>query len=216
MKKYVVITALIISVLNSGVSAESKQSIKLLKPQTSIGKPLMQALKDRSSSRDFSTKELSEKDLSNLLWAAWGINRDSGLRTAPSARNWQEIDVYVAMAKGLYLYNAEAHTLELIISKDIRKNTGQQAFVQIAPINLIYVADYNKMNCEDEEKKFYSAANTAFISQNVYLYCASEGLATVIRGLVDRKGLAKVMKLKKSQHVVFSQTVGYPTANDKK
>lgn len=192
--------------------AQEIKSIQLLKPQMDGGRPLMQVLKDRSSSRAFSSEKLPLQVLSNMLWAAFGVNRpDSGKRTAPSAKNRQEIDIYVATADGLYLYNAKAHTLELILAKDIRAMTGVQEFVGKAPVNLIYVADFTRMGERPEtEKVFYSAANTGFISQNVYLYCASEGLATVVRGWVERPALAKVMGLRPDQRITLAQTVGYP------
>ena len=191
---------------------EELKTIRLLKPQTDSGKPLMQVLKDRTSARAFSTEELPQQVVSNVLWAAFGVNRaDSGKRTAPSAMNWQEIDVYVATSQGLYLYDAKAHELMLVLAEDIRGLTGSQSFVQNAPLNLIYVADLSRMGKADtEDKIFYSAADTGFISQNVYLYCASEGLATVVRGLVDRQTLAKKMKLRPDQKVILAQTVGYP------
>ena len=194
------------------VFAQDLKPIKLLAPQTSGGRPLMQVLKDRKSSREFSSKELPLQVLSNMLWAASGVNRtDSGKRTAPSAVNWQEVDVYVATAHGLYLYDAKAHTLQPVLSEDIRPMTGLQSFVQEVPINLIYVADHARMgNVTPEEKVFYSAADTGFISQNVYLYCASEGLATVVRGLIDRPSLEKAMRLRSDQKVILAQSVGYP------
>lgn len=192
--------------------AQEIKSIQLLKPQMDGGRPLMQVLKDRSSSRAFSSEKLPLQVLSNMLWAAFGVNRpDSGKRTAPSAKDRQEIDIYVATADGLYLYNAKAHKLELILAKDIRAMTGVQEFVGKAPVNLIYVADFTKMGERPEDEKvFYSAANTGFISQNVYLYCASEGLATVVRGWVDRPALAKVIGLRPDQRITLAQTVGYP------
>jgi len=193
-------------------SAQELKPIQLLKPQVDGGRPLMQVLQDRSSSREFSTEKLPLQVLSNMLWAAFGVNRqDSGKRTAPSAMNRQEIDIYAATADGLYLYNAKAHTLKPVLAEDIRAATGRQPFVQEAPVNLIYVADFSRMGESTAENKvFYSAANTGFIGQNVYLYCASEGLATVIRGSIDRPALAKVMKLRSDQRVVLAQSVGYP------
>ncbi|MBN1154589.1 SagB/ThcOx family dehydrogenase [candidate division KSB1 bacterium] len=186
--------------------------IKLPEPQMDIGRPLMQVLKDRSSSRSFSSEKLPDQLLSNVLWAASGINRpESGKRTAPSAMNRQEIDIYVATADGLFLYDASAHALQKIFAEDIRAVTGKQDFVKDAPLNLIYVADWSKMGQgEHEQNIFYSAADTGFISQNVYLYCASEGLATVVRGYVDKPALEKAMKLRPDQKVVLAQTVGYP------
>jgi len=192
--------------------AEELKPIQLLKPQLEKGRPLMQVLKDRSSSRSFSKDKLPLQVISDLLWAAFGVNRpDTGKRTAPSAVNWQEIDIYVATSDGLYLYDAKAHVLKPILSEDIRAMTGRQEFVKDAPVNLIYVADYSRMGtATKEDKDFYSAADTGFISQNVYLYCASEGLATVVRGSIDRQALAKVMKLRSDQKVILTQSVGYP------
>jgi SagB-type dehydrogenase family enzyme len=172
----------------------------------------MEVLKDRKSSRAFSAEKLPGQMLSNMLWAAFGVNRpDSGKRTAPSARNWQEIDIYVATADGLYLYDARGHMLRQVLAGDIRAMTGRQTFVGEVPVNLIYVADFSRMGgAADEDKVLYSAAGTGFIGQNVYLYCASEGLATVVRGLVDRPALAKAMKLRSDQKVILAQSVGYP------
>jgi SagB-type dehydrogenase family enzyme len=186
--------------------------LKLPPPNLNSGKSLMQSLQARKSSRDFSAKKLPVDVLSNLLWAACGINRpESGRRTAPSAVNWQEVDIYVAMADGLYLYNAKEHVLKPVVKQDIRELTGKQPFVKEAPVNLIYVADYSRMGgASAEEKISYSAADTAFIAQNVYLYCASEGLATVVRGSIDRDVLAKAMQLRDNQKIILSQTVGYP------
>ena len=192
--------------------------IKLLPPDTKGGKPLMQCLKERRTDRSFSTKKLPVEVLSNLLWAACGINRsDSGKRTAPSARNWQEIDVYAASEEGLYLYNAKTHALDPLIKADLRKATTHflqpsRSAVAGAPIQLIYVVDYAKMTIgtSDENKLLYSGADAAFISQNVYLYCASVGLATGVRAFVDKDALAKDMKLRDKQKVVLVQAVGYP------
>jgi SagB-type dehydrogenase family enzyme len=191
--------------------AEELKPIQLVKPQTVGGMPLMQALQARSSARSFSTKELPQQVLSNLLWAAFGVNRPAtGKRTAPSARNWQEIDIYVVVAAGLYLYDAQAHALKPILAQDIRALTGRQSLVKEAPVNLIYVADFSRMDmAADDEKIFYSAADTGFISQNVYLYCASEGLATFVRSLIDKPTLAKAMNLRPDQQITLAQSVGY-------
>jgi SagB-type dehydrogenase family enzyme len=195
-----------------GSKAADPNKIKLVKPQTDGGKTLMQALKERKTSREFSSEKLPMQVLSNMLWAANGINRpDSGKRTAPTAVNWQEIDIYVAIADGLYIYDANANTLNRILAEDIRAATGSQPFVKDAPVNLIFVSDFSKMgNAKEEDKVFYSATDTGFISQNVYLFCASEGLATVVRGWVDRPALSKVMKLRSDQKIILAQTVGYP------
>jgi len=186
------------------------QDIQLLPPQFEKSATLFGALKNRRTERSFSEKELSLEQLSNLLWAAVGTNRpDNKKRTAPTARNDQEIDVYVAMQKGLYLYNAIDHVLVLVHGNDIRRKTGKQKLTEIAPVNLVYVADYDKMKGDEESKKFYSATDTGFISQNVYLYCAAEGLGTVVRGWVDKDKLAPEMKLRPEQHITLAQTVGF-------
>jgi len=186
--------------------------ILLLPPQTDGGMPLMKALKNRQTSREFASKDLSGQQLSNLLWAACGINRpDVKKRTAPSAMNYQEIDVYVSTAKGLFLYNAEKHTLAEILKEDIRDKTGKQDFVKTAPMNLIFVADYTKMAKADEKtKEAYAMADAAFISENVYLFCASEGLATGVRAWIDKDILGKAMKLNPNQHIILGQSVGFP------
>lgn len=194
------------------VSAQGGEKIRLPKPRMDGGKPLMQCLKARRTARRFSSRRLSEQVLSDLLWAAFGVNRpDSGKRTAPSAVNWQEIDIYVAMEGGLYLFEARAHSLVPVLGEDIREMTGTQRFTQEAPVNLIYVADFARMGrASEKQKTFYSAADTGFISQNVYLFCASEGLNTVVLGLVKKEALAKKMGLRPEQRVVLTQPVGYP------
>ncbi len=207
--------SLVCLVLFVGVTftfAQQPEPIPLPKPKMTGGKPLMEALKERHSTREFSTEKLPLPVLSNMLWAAFGINRpESGKRTAPSAMNDQEIDIYVASEDGLYLYEAEAHALQIILEEDIRAKTGKQAFVAEAPVNLVYVADYSKMgDGSDESKREYSAADAGFIGQNVYLFCASEGLATVVRAWIDKPALKEAMKLRPDQHIILSQTVGYP------
>lgn len=195
----------------SSSPAQEPKEIMLPKPQTDGGIPLMQALKARQSSREFSAEKLPLQVLSNLLWAADGVNRPDGKRTAPSAVNWQNIDIYVAMADGLYLYQPSEHALKGILPEDVRIATGRQDFVKEVPVNLVFVADFSKINRgTEEDKNFYSASHTGFISQNVYLYCASEGLATVVRGLIDRESMVKLMKLRPEQKVMLAQSVGYP------
>jgi len=192
--------------------AQNQKFIQLPPPQTEIGKPLMQALKLRHSSRDFDIKPLPLQEISNLLWAANGINRpEDRKRTAPSAMNWQEIDIYAAMENGTYLYHAKSNRLLLITEKDVREATGKQSFVKEAPLNLVYIADEQRMTrANDEDRVRWSSADAGFIAQNVYLYCASQGFAVVVRGMIDRETLSKELNLKDSQKIIFSQTVGYP------
>ncbi len=206
-----VVAASIGIVLVPAAKAEETKTMELPAPRTTGGMPLMEALMNRQSNRNFSAAELPAQTLSNLLWSAFGVNRpESGKRTAPSARNWQEIDIYVALEEGLYLYDAQSHSLKSVLPDDLRAQTGMQDFVGTAPVNLVYVADFSRMgNAADEQKNMYAAADAAFIAQNVYLFCASEGLGTVVRGALDREALAGAMGLGPGRHVVFAQTVGY-------
>lgn len=209
----VIAAGLVIVICMAGVIAfaEELKPIELSAPEMGRGKLLMQALKERQSNRDFSDKELPLDVISNLLWAASGVNRpDSGKLTAPTAKNWQEIDIYVAMREGLYLYNPKKHILEPVAAKDIREFTGMQGFAARVPLDLIYVVDYSRTDGDQEGGEFYSAVDTGYISQNVYLFCASEGLATVVLGSVDKPALAKIMNLRKDQKIILTQPVGYP------
>ncbi len=207
-------SALFIAALMCAASANAQDVIKLPAPKTEGGMPLMQALKERRSGREFSPKKLSLDTLSNLLWAAWGINRPDGHRTAPSARNSQEIDVYVAMSDGLFLYEPKQHQLQRILSDDIRAACGTNDYVKDAALNLVYVADLTRGNLKEPNAiEFYTGADTAFLAQNVYLFCASEKLSAVVRGSIDRPALAKIMKLRPDQKITLSQSVGYPKTN---
>jgi SagB-type dehydrogenase family enzyme len=193
-----------------GSSFAQNADIQLSKPDISSGKPLMTALNERSSQREFSDQELTPEQISGLLWAACGINRpETGKRTAPTAMNWQDVQVYVFLKTGIYLYKEVEHKLVLIKEGDYRAAAGSQDFVASAPVNLVFVSDYSRMTkAKDSEKEFYSGINSGFISQNVYLYCASEGLNTVVRAYIDRDALHLLLELKPEQHVVVAQTVG--------
>jgi len=192
------------------VSAAAQDVVKLPAPKTEGGMPLMQALKERKSGREFGSQKLPLPVLSNLLWAAWGINRPDGHHTAPSARNAQDIDVYVAMSDGLFLYEPKENQLQKISADDIRAATGTNDYVKDAALNLVYVADLKKANMKEPDADFYIGADTAFLAQNAYLFCASEGLQVVVRGSIDRPALAKLMKLRPEQKITLAQSVGYP------
>lgn len=194
----------------SPLSAQVTEKIALPAPERTGGMPLFEALDKRQSIRSYGMQVPDRQVISNLLWAASGINRPDGRRTAPTARNMQEVDIYLIMEDGWYLFEPGDHSLLKMGTEDLREHAGSQDFVRTAPLNLIYVADYDKMGGNDESKAFYSATDTGFISQNVYLFCASEGMATVVRGLVDRDKLRSVLGLRSAQHVVLGQTVGYP------
>ncbi len=179
------------------------QDIKLPAAERKGGKPLMEALSERKSIRSFSEKELSPQQLSNLLWAANGFNRKDK-RTAPTANNRQELELYVVLAKGIYFYNAKEHKLTLVKKGDYRKSTGKQDFVATAPLNILFVSDMKKASNSD-----YAHMSCGYVSQNIYLYCASEGLGTVARGSFDKEELQKLLNLPEHQEVLLAQTVGY-------
>ena len=185
--------------------------IELLKPDTTGGQPLMKVLKERKSARTFDSKELSLQQLSNLIWAANGINRSNGKRTAPTAVNWQEIEVFVSLKQGIYYYNATKHKLLQVNVGDFRKEMGKQKFVGDAPVVMVFVANYASMKgASEKDKEFYSATDVGNVSQNVYLFCASEGLNTVVLGMVDKENVAKLLKLPAEQKVLLTQPVGFP------
>ena len=177
------------------------------------GLPLMEALTKHRSAREFAPDALPLSLLSSLLWAAYGVNRPDGGRTAPSALNAQEIDVYVALPFGAYRYDAAAHELQLMAAGDLRRVTGYQDFVDEAPLDLVYVADHSRMRMVPVgQRESYASAAAGAIAQNVYLYAASAGLATVIRAWIDRSAIADALGLTHDQQVLLSQTVGYPKA----
>ncbi len=209
--KMLAVTGAIVAMISPMSPAQETSSIQLSKPDFASGGSLMQALSKRSSAREFSPEPLPVGTLSNLLWAGYGINRANGMRTAPSAMNFQDIDIYVILPGGLYLYDAKTSQLKLIAAEDLRALAGVQEYVKAAPVNLIYVSDYGKIKSgEAEDKLLLAAVETGAIVENVYLYCASEGLAAVVRASINRPALAKAMQLKPDQKIILGQTVGYP------
>jgi nitroreductase len=191
---------------------QEMKPIKLPEPKLDASKSLAQVLKDRKTLREYSSGDLSPQVLSNLLWAAWGINRaDSGRRTAPSALNRQEMEVYVTTAEGSYVYDAKGNALNPVASGDIRTLTGTQSYFKDAAINLVYVADFAKMgDAEEGVKMFLAGVDTGVIVENAYLYCAAEGLATVFRVSIDKPKLGEALKLRPDQRITGAQTVGLP------
>lgn len=195
-------------------TAEARElgTIELPAPDWEPARPLLKLLRARHSTREFSARALEPNVLGSLLWAAFGVNReDSGARTAPSAHDWREIAVFAVLATDTYRYDAPTHSLHLVKAGDLRALTGVQDFVEAAPLNLVYVADFSKMaDANDEQRTFFAAADAGVIAQNVYLFCACTGLATVVRGLVDRRKLAPALGLARHQRIVLAQSVGYP------
>ena len=207
--KVILLLGVLLSLLN--VRAQVIETIPLPPAQKTGGMPLMEALQLRKSQRSFSSKELSSQQLSNLLWTAYGINRPDGFRTVPAARNWYEYDIYVLKSDGWFLYEVPNHALLKMGNEDLRIYGGTQDFVKAAPVILVFVAGFDRMTgATDEVRKFYSAIDVGYISQNVYLWCASEGLATIILGQVDKPKVHEVLKLKPAQQVILSQPVAYP------
>ena len=205
-------------------SAQESDVIKLPPPQKDGGMPLMKALDLRKSTRgNFGPPEkLSMQTLSNLLWAADGVNRPPNHRTAPSAVDWQNIDIYVATADGLFLYDSGQHALKVITKEDVRAISGlegpatgmRQDFAKTAPVSLVYVADMARTgrgrgmqwNGEDVTMT-WTFAGAGAIAQNVYLFCASENLACIVRAMMDAKKVSEVFKLRSDQKVLLTSTI---------
>lgn len=197
----------------AGVRGADPAATVLPAPDRAGGKPLQRTLLERRTTREFRSDPLPLQVLSDLLWAAAGVNReDTGGRTVPSAMNSQEIDVYVATADALYLYEARPHQLKLVLAQDVRALTSGQEFATSAPVTLVFVADLARLvKAKPEQRAFYAGLDTGFVSQNVYLYCASAGLGTVVHDL-DRDPLAKAMNLRSDQRIMLAQAVGFPKA----
>jgi len=192
---------------------DSPPSIALPPPRLHGGMPLMDALGARKSSREFAPEALPLPTRSDLLWAADGVNRAGHGRTAPSAINAQEIDVYVALPSGAYRYDAPAHKLMLVAGSDVRRVTGYQDFVDTAPLDLVFVADHARMHMVPAgQRSAYAHVAAGAVAQNVYLFCAANGLATVIRAWIDRDAIAQALGLPHDRQVLLSQTVGLPAA----
>lgn len=210
MKKIIAISLLLSTALT--MYSQELSPIRLLPPQLDKGKSLMQSLVDRHSTREFSDKELSLQDISNLLWAANGVNRsDLKKRTAPSAMNWQEIDIFVFLKNGVYRYDAFGMELIPVVTGDHRRDAGTQAFVAEAPLNLVLVADYSKMGrASDADKPAYASADAAFVGENVYLFCSAFNMNCVLRASIDKEKLSGLLKLNPEQKPVFGISAGFP------
>jgi nitroreductase len=189
-------------------TGDDSPAIRLPAPRRRAGRPLLQALAQRA----FSPRALPRRVLGELLWAAAGVNRPAlHGRTAPSALNAQEVVLYVAMAQGLYRYDADTHALQRVVAADVRRVTGYQDFVDSAPLDLVFVADHARMGLVPAaQRERFAFAAAGAMAQNVYLYAASEGLATVLRAWLDRAALEAAMGLGPDQQVLLAQTVGWP------
>ena len=208
MKKSLLYFLLI--VLASSMFAQNSKTVPLPPPDTDRGLPLMKAMSLRASATDWDSTALKNQDLSDLLWAANGINRpETGKRTAPSAHNAQDIDIYVCMNSGVYLYNAGKHQLEWVLDSDCRAlAAGVQKRVAAAPVNCLLVSDTSRFKTgDDAEKLFWAAADAGIVSQNISLFCASVDLATRPRALMDHQKLRQLLKLKESQLLLLNHPV---------
>jgi len=186
-------------------------TIQLSSPEMDKGRPLMQVLKERNSGRTYADKALTLQDLSNLLWAADGITREDGRRTAPSARNAREFDIYIITRDGIYVYEPIRNELIPVAEGDHRKNAGLDTYVAVAPVNLIYVADLAKINwaVDENAKMLIANLDVGFIAENVALFCTSEGFISVPRLSIDKDTLSKVLKLRPEQKIILGTTVGH-------
>ena len=189
---------------------DAAATIELPPPDLSGGTSLLEALGKRRSSREFRRDVLPMEMLSTLLWAADGVNRPDGGRTAPSALDAHEIDIVVALPSGAYRFDPPSHALQLLCAQDVRRVTGYQDFVDDAPLDLVYVADHGRMKMVPvSQREAFSNVAAGAIAQNVYLFAASVGLATVLRAWVDREAIARSLGLSHDQQVLLSQTVGF-------
>ena len=170
------------------------QDIKLPPPNITGGLPLMETLSKRETNRNFSQDEISTQKLSDLLWAAFGVNRPNGRRTAPSARNVQETDIYVFIKSGVYIYLPEKNILKQVITEDCRTKLPKQEGFTDCPLLILLVTNYDKMdNFKPEDRDFYGAVDAGYISQNIYLYCTSENLSTCAIGMIYREELKNLL-----------------------
>lgn len=197
--------AIVILCLPALLASAQKQ---LPEPKLNNSYPLAKALQERKSTREFTEQKLDDQTLSNLLWAANGINRKDGRRTAPSARNCQEIDIYVFDDENVYLYSPDQNALKQVLEGDRREEAVIQPFAKKAPIILVFVANYEKMgDMDDDAREFYGATDCGYVSQNVYLYCAAEGLNTVVLGMINRDGIKDMLNI--NGKAILGQPVGY-------
>ncbi|MDR2148987.1 MAG: SagB/ThcOx family dehydrogenase [Tannerella sp.] len=214
MKRILLILTLL-SILGN-VKAQELEVIKLNAPYITRGETVMATLAKRHSERSFENKDLSFQDLSDLLWAAVGVNREDGRRTAPTASNKQEIDIYVVMQDGAYLYNAAEHALQPVAQGDHRALVlGRQKYDNPPSLYLVIVADLAKMgDVTAEQTKMMCAVDAGIACQNINIFCAATGLATVPRATMNKEELTKVLKLSDSQYLMVNNAVGYPKAID--
>jgi nitroreductase len=194
-----------VNATNSPMELTTFDTIRLLAPDTLAGKPLMQVISRRKTDRQFDSKNLTIKQLSEILWVANGINRANGKRVVPSAMAQYPLQTYAVLANGIYFYNPQKHQLEPVSKGDFRNLAGKQTFVDVAPLNLLFIAKARNANDNFQ----MAMMDSGYCGQNVYLYCASEGLKCVVRGGAKDAELLKAMNLEVGYKFILAQTVGY-------
>jgi len=210
MKRLLLLSAAIFAA--AALQAQTMKTIKLNQPNKERGSVIMKALSERRSVREYSDKKLSHQDLSDLMWAANGISSSDGKRTAPTARNDQDIDVYVIMQEGAYLYVPESNELTPVAEGDFRPQLAdRQEFVNNVPVCLLIVSDYSRFKGLPEAmQKQFGALDAGMVSQNISLFCSGSGLVTVPRAYMQKDNIKKSLKLKDSQEPLLNHPVGYP------
>lgn len=209
-KNQLTMRLLLLSFFVALVCSAQAQNLELPAPEGGFDMPLMKALQMRQTSRNLTEEDISLEELSGLVWSAYGFNRpEEKKRTAPSARNMQELDIYVFSMKGIYLYNAEKNSLELVLKGDHRKEISKQKFFAIAPISIVIVANYDRMkDLKSEDRDFYAAVDCGYVSQNIYLYCAADKLGTVACAYIERDMLSKLLHIKNGK-ALLAHPVGH-------
>ena len=193
------------------LQAQELKVIKLSAPDKTRGSAIMKTFNDRQSTREYAAERLRPQDLSDLLWAANGINRADGKRTAPSTRNLQAVEVYVILPEGAYLYDAKEHALNPVAAGDHRGAVAaSQDFAKTAPLCLVLVADMTKFGNTSEQSKLMAAVDIGIVCQNINMACAGLGLVTVPRGTMDAATLKNVLKLTDMHLLLMNNPVGYP------
>jgi len=213
MKTRVIMIIFAISLINADVITAQED---IILPSPRIRGQVMKSLKNRISIKGFSAKQLPDQVLSDMLWTAFGVtNERTGRRTAPSAFNAQEIDIYVLRADGAWLYDAHNQSLRLIQRKDVRNLVAGQDYAKSAPVHLVYVADYDRAHAAypgsyEKEAVSWAMMHTGFIAQNVTIFCAAQRLCAVVRSIGNSESLKEALSFRENQKILISQAVGYP------
>ena len=209
MKRFIFLVAVFLGSLVA--QAQELKTIKLSAPDKTRGSAIMKALNDRQSVREYSADKIKPQDLSDLLWAANGINRPDGKRTAPSCRDFRDVEVYVILQEGTYIYDVQEHALIPISAGDFRGAVAAgQDFAKEAPLCIVLVADMTKYGNMSENSKLMAAIDVGIVCQNINVACAGLGLATVPRGSMDQAALKTALKLKDNHLLLMNNPVGYP------